>query len=168
MPESATKAINRRKISNTNNGGGGNDSKTTRRCRPGTYNARWAGFGSTSFYGGTTFMCVATIACCGMLACANGQTHARGTKPPSVPRDNNTSLALPPHPRQSPSPFTYTIRRLNMFVVLSTTASFFLWVSPRSEYGYFSQDKKDGSGWPADRRGHARIGSQGYQSAEDK
>ena len=57
-----------------------------------------------------------------------------------------------------------------MRVTLSTTASFFLWVSPRLEYGYayFSRDKKGGSGWPVDRRGHARIGSQGYQSAEDK
>ena len=40
MPESAAKAINRREISNTNNGGDGNDSKTTRSCRPGTYNTR--------------------------------------------------------------------------------------------------------------------------------
>ena len=55
-----------------------------------------------------------------------------------------------------------------MCVVLSTTTSFFLWVSPRSEYGYFSRDEKGGSGWPVDRRGHARIGSQGYQSTEDK
>ena len=73
MPESAAKAINRRKISNTNNGGDDDDSKTTRRCRPGTYNTRWAGFGSTSPNGGTTFMCVAAIACCGMPARANGQ-----------------------------------------------------------------------------------------------
>ena len=70
MPESAAKAINRRKISNINNGGDGNDSQTTRRCRPGTYNTRWAGFGSTSRNGGTTFMCVAAIACCSMPACA--------------------------------------------------------------------------------------------------
>ena len=55
-----------------------------------------------------------------------------------------------------------------MCVVLSTTAYFFLCVSPRSEYGYFSRDEKGGSGWPVDRRGHARIGSQGYQSTEDK
>ena len=82
MPESAAKAINRRKISDTNNGGDGNDSKTIRRCRPGTYSTRWAGLGSTSPNGGTTFM-VAAIACCGsgMPACANGQTHARGTMP---------------------------------------------------------------------------------------
>mmetsp|Transcript_10614 Transcript_10614/g.24977 ORF Transcript_10614/g.24977 Transcript_10614/m.24977 type:complete len:121 (-) Transcript_10614:41-403(-) len=79
MPESAAKAINRRKISNTNNGGDDDDSKTTRRCRPGTYNTRWAGFGSTSPNGGTTFMCVAAIACCGMPACANGKKDARGT-----------------------------------------------------------------------------------------
>ena len=32
----------------------------------------------------------------------------------------------------------------------------------------FFRDKKGGSGWPVDRRGHARIGSQGYQSTEDK
>ena len=82
MPESAAKSINRRKISNTNNGGDGNDSKTTRRSRPGTYNTRWAGFGSTSPNGGTTFMCVAAIACCGMPACANGQIHAQETNPP--------------------------------------------------------------------------------------
>ena len=81
---------------------------------------------------------------------------------------NFAGLVLPRHPGQSPNPFTYTIRRLDMCVVLSTTASFFLWVSPRSEDGYFSRDKKGGSGWPVDRRGHARIGSEGYQSAEDK
>jgi hypothetical protein len=40
MPESAAKAINRRKISDTNNGGDGNDSETIKRCRPGTYNTR--------------------------------------------------------------------------------------------------------------------------------
>jgi len=75
-----------RKISNTNNDGDGNDFKTTRRCRPSTYNTRWAGFGSTSPSGGTTCMCVAAIACCGMPACANGQIHARGTKPPRQSR----------------------------------------------------------------------------------
>ena len=32
MPESAAKAINRRKISTTNNGGGGNDSEMIKRC----------------------------------------------------------------------------------------------------------------------------------------
>ena len=90
------------------------------------------------------------------------------TKPPFVPRGNNTRLVLPRHPRQSPNPFTYTIHRLDVCVVLSTTTSFFLWVSPRSEYGCFSRDEKGGSGWPVDRRGHARIGSQGYQSTEDK
>ena len=90
------------------------------------------------------------------------------TELPFVPRDNDTSLVLPHHPRQGPSPFICVIRRLEMCVVLSTTASFFLWVSPRSEDGYFSRDEKGGSGWPVDRRGHARIGSQGYQSAEDK
>ena len=86
MPESAAKAINRREISNTNNGGDDNDSEMIKRCRPGTYNTRWAGFGSTSPSGGTTFMCVAVIACCGMPACANGQIHARGTKPPRQSR----------------------------------------------------------------------------------
>ena len=72
MIESAAKAVNRQEISNTNNGGDGNDSETTKRCRSGTCNTRWAGFGSTSPNGGTctTFMCVAAIACRGMPACA--------------------------------------------------------------------------------------------------
>ena len=49
-------------------------------------------------------------------------------------------------PRQSANPFVYIIRRLDMCVVLSTAASFFLLASPRLEYGYFSQDEKGGSG----------------------
>ena len=86
----------------------------------------------------------------------------------SLPRDNNLSLILSHYPRKGPSPFTYTIRHQEIYVALITTASFFLWVSPRSEDGYFSRDKKVGSGWPADRRGNDRIGSQGCQSAGDK
>jgi len=82
MPESAAKAINRRKISNTNNGGDGNDSETIKRCRPGTYKTRWAGSARISFYGGTTFMCVAPIACCGLQARDKGQIHAQGTNSP--------------------------------------------------------------------------------------
>ena len=68
------------------------------------------------------------------------------TEPPFVPRDTNTSTVLPPPPRQSANPFVYIIRRLDMCVVLSTAASFFLLASPRLEYGYFSQDEKGGSG----------------------
>ena len=79
---------------------------------------------------------------------------------------------LPRYHRQIPNPFICFIRRLDMCVVshVSTTAYFFLCVSLRSEYmyGYISRDEKGGSGWPVDRRGHARIGSQGYQSTEDK
>jgi len=85
-----------------------------------------------------------------------------------VPRHNNSSLILPHHPRQGPSPFTYIICRLEIYVALITTASFFLWVSPRSEHGCFSRDKKGGSGWPVDERGHARIGSQGCQSTDEE
>ena len=70
-------------------------------------------------------------------------------------------------PDKAPT-LSHTIRRLDMCVILSTTDSFFLLVSPRSEDGYFPRDNKGGSGWPVDRRGHARIGSQVYQSAEDK
>ena len=80
MPESAAKAINRREISNTNNGGDGNDSEMIKRCRPGTYNTRWAGFGSTSPNGvPRSCMCVAATACCGMPACANGQMSPYST-----------------------------------------------------------------------------------------
>ena len=82
MPESAAKAINRRKISTANNGNAGNNSEMIKRCRPGTYKARWAGFGSTSSNGGTTCMCVAAIACCGMSACVKRtDIHAGGTIP---------------------------------------------------------------------------------------
>ena len=40
MPESAAKAINRRKTSDTINGGDENDSEMIKMCRRGTYKAR--------------------------------------------------------------------------------------------------------------------------------
>ena len=89
------------------------------------------------------------VAECPQWVCFISSNHHQSnfsfpTEPPVVPQGNNASLVLPRHPRQSPNPFTYTTRRLNMCVVLSTTASFFLWVSPRSEDGYFSGIRRVG------------------------